>query len=133
MKKILSAILVCVLLCGTLFTLASCGNSLSGTYASDEIDIGVAKSKVTLKFGLASVTIESMTENIVTGAKTTTYKASYKIAKNDEGERTITFTYAADSNEFDLFPDGNTFKFDEATTDDGEQIKIGVYTFTKAK
>ena len=46
MKKTLSAILACVLLIGCLFTLASCGKSLSGTY---EIDLGV--SEITYEFG----------------------------------------------------------------------------------
>ena len=42
MKKIISALLVCVLLVGCMFALASCGKTLSGTYEAKIIGTGVS-------------------------------------------------------------------------------------------
>lgn len=132
MKKIISTILVCMLLCGSIFSLASCGSILMGTYSA-ELDIGIASSEVTLKFGLGKVTIENKTDTFITDSATSTYEAKYKIGEDDEGNRTITFTYADDSEEFDLLPDGEALSFKETSEDDAEYIKIGIYTFKKAK
>ena len=64
---------------------------------------------------------------------TDAYEAKYKIGEDEEGNRTITFTYADDSEEFDLLPDGEALSFKETSEDDAEYIKIGIYTFKKAK
>ena len=52
MKKTLSLLLVCVLLVGCIFSLASCGKTLSGTYKADVVVGGTSYtfsgSKVTL-------------------------------------------------------------------------------------
>ena len=132
MKKIISTILLCVLLCGSIFSLASCGNMLMGTY-SGEFDIGIASSEVTLKFGLGKVTIENKTDTIITDSSTSTYEAKYKIAEDEDGNRTITFTYADDSEEFDFLPDGEALSFKETSENDNEYLKIGIYTFKKVK
>ena len=46
MKKIVSTLLVCVMLVGMIFTLASCGKSLFGKYEAD-----LAVSEYTYEFG----------------------------------------------------------------------------------
>ena len=81
MKKIVSAILVCVLLVGTMLTLASCG--LSGTYEN-------GTTKITFK----GKTVTIVDEVTILGATVSkTYEAEYEIVDGDEG-KTIVFTYA---------------------------------------
>jgi len=75
MKKVLSAILVCVLLVGTMFTLVSCGNSLSGTYEGLLFD---------LKFKGSKVTIIVKDEEVLTG--------TYEIEGKDD-DMTISFDF----------------------------------------
>ena len=75
MKKVLSAILVCVLLVGTIFTLVSCGNSLSGTYEGLLFD---------LKFKGSKVTIIVKDEEVLTG--------TYEIEGKDD-DMTISFDF----------------------------------------
>lgn len=47
MKKVLSAVLVCVILACSVFALTSCGNELSGTYEHDETKLHFDGDKVT--------------------------------------------------------------------------------------
>ena len=75
MKKVLSAILVCVLLVGTMFTLVSCGNNLSGTYEGLLFD---------LKFKGSKVTIIVKDEEVLTG--------TYEIEGKDD-DMTISFDF----------------------------------------
>jgi hypothetical protein len=75
MKKFLSAVLVCVLLVGTMFTLVSCGNSLSGTYEGLLFD---------LKFKGSKVTIIVDDEEVLTG--------TYEIKEEDD-KKTISFDF----------------------------------------
>ena len=64
MKKISSAFLVCVLLVGTVFALASCGGGLSGTYELSEdgmtqtIKFSGKNLEMTMKAGDESMTLK---------------------------------------------------------------------------
>jgi predicted small secreted protein len=76
MKKIISSILVCVLLVGVIFSLVSCGNTLSGTYEGWLFDLKFKGNKVT----------------VIAGDKQLT--GTYEIEKDDEtGKKTIDFDF----------------------------------------
>jgi len=82
MKKILSAFLVCLLLVGSMFALASCGEeTLSGTYETDG---------ASYKFD-GNEFVYTIDATFLTPA--TSYDGTYKIATDDDGNKTITFTY----------------------------------------
>ena len=112
MKKIVSAILVCVLLVGTVFTLASC-NMVMGTYAAGNTE---------LEFGMGKVTITEKVTNPLTGDVTKlTYECKYKIEEDDDG-KTITFTYEEGADEHYYLNGTKTF----SEIDDGTKyIQIG--------
>ena len=132
MKKIVSTILLCVLLCGSIFSLASCSNIVFGEYSAS-IDLGLASSDVVVKFGLGTVTIESTTDTIITNAATSTYEAKYKIAEDEEGNRTITFTYAEGADEFAAFPGGEALSLVESEVEGVKYLTIGLYKLKKVK
>ena len=94
MKKFLSAILVCVLLVGTMLTLVSCGNSLFGTYEGEGL---IA---FDLKFSGSKVSILVDGEKVLTG--------TYDIDE-DDGKKTISFDFVDE---------------DEATDDEKKFLKI---------
>ncbi len=122
MKKLISALLACVLIVGLAFTLVSCGNSLSGTYEGLLFD---------LKFKGEKVTIVVDGEDALSG--------TYEIKEDDDGDKTIAFDFVdedeADEDEkkiLKLIDDilGSDVAFEE----DGDTIKIGKYikaSFTK--
>ena len=83
MKKIISTVLVCVLLLGCVFTLASCSKLLFGKY---EIDAGVASVTYDFKVTKVSITVDTLL-----GAET--IEGSFKITENEKGESEITFTF----------------------------------------
>ena len=91
MKKIISTILVCVLLVGSIFTLVSCGKILTGKYEAD-----LLISEVTYEFGLfgkVTKTVDpAIGDNEVTEGK-------YEF--NDAGDE-ITLTFGEDSTTCDF-------------------------------
>ncbi len=72
MKKFISALLVCVLLVGAMFTLVSCGNTLSGTYDGGILGFD-------LKFKGSKVIILVDDEEVLTG--------TYEIKEEDEKKK----------------------------------------------
>ena len=132
MKKIISTVLVCVLLCASVFSLSSCSSLILGSYEA-ELDLGLASGEVTVKFGLGTATIESTTDTILTEAKTETYEAKYKITENEEGERFITFTYAEGADEFLSFPDGEALPLVASSVEGTDYITIGLLKLEKIK
>lgn len=111
MKKTVSAILVCVLLVGCIFTLASCSKSLNGKYTAD-----LAVTEITYEFGAFGKVTK--TEDPFVG-DTTTVEGKYEI--NDEGTK-ITFTFNDEANTYDL----------STGTEDGvDYIKIDGVKFEK--
>ncbi len=106
MKKILSAILVCVMLLSCVLVLASCGKKLSGTY-TDETGI------VSYTFKGKKVEVEAF------GA---TQEATYKI----DGD-TITFTVEIGGQEVE-----EESSFEQGKDDNGKYIEIdGVKLYKK--
>ena len=117
MKKTVSAILVCVLLVGTMLTLASCG--LSGTYEN-------GTTKITFK----GKTVTIVDEVTILGATVSkTYEAEYEIVDGDEG-KTIVFTYAEGADEH-LALNGEK-DFSQGEEDGVKYIKIGILKYNKA-
>ena len=112
MKKFLSAILVCVLLVGTMLSLVSCGNSLSGTYEGLLFDLKFKGSKVTIILG---------DEEVLTG--------TYEIEEED-GKKTISFDFVDEDDATE--EQKKVLKTIDAILDadlpfekDGDTIKIG--------
>ena len=112
MKKLLSAVLVCLLLVGTMLSLVSCGNSLSGTYEGLLFD---------LKFKGSKVTIIVNDEEVLTG--------TYEIEKEND-KMTISFDFVDEDEATDAEKEvlelidailGQKLAF----TEDGDTIKIG--------
>ncbi len=120
MKRVISAVLVCVLLVASVFAMASCGKMLSGKYELDAIVGGK-----TYEFSGSKVTI---TYEVVGFEKSV--EGSYKISENDEGETVITFTFDAEEEDSDDF--AGEFSFSEGEDDGVKYIKIGGIKYTKA-
>lgn len=112
MKKIVSAILVCVLLVCTLLTLASCGKSLSGKYTGD-----ILVAKVTYEFA-AGGKVTKTTDPLV--GNNVVEEGKYEF--NKDGNE-ITFTFGEES---------STHSFVEGEEGDVKYIKIDSFKFTKA-
>ena len=120
MKKIISALLVCVLLVGCVFALASCGKTLSGKYKTGSGVLGK-----TYEFNGNKVTITYFvlgTENSIEG--------TYEITKNDEEKDVIIFTFDAEEEDADDY--AGEFAFAEGTEGDTKYIKIGGVQYNKA-
>ena len=89
MKRIISTILVCVLLLGCVFTLASCGKKLSGTYeATQEIYGQSVKVSYTFKGDKFTAEMSATVMGVTTSEK---FEGTYEI-KDDK----ITITYEED-------------------------------------
>lgn len=123
MKKIISAVLVCVLLLGCMLTLASCGKKLSGTYTTGGDLLGN-----TYEFSGKNVT---MTVKVAGFSKV--IEGTYEIGENDEEETVITFTFASDDNAEEAEKQSGSFAFSEGEEDGKEYIKIGGVKYTKTK
>lgn len=110
MKKIISAILVCVVMVGSIFALVSCGKSLSGEYED------VLTGNVTYEFG-AFGKVTKTVDNII-GDDTVT-EGKYEI--NDAGDK-ITFTFNDES---------ETLDFAYGEENGVEYIKLGIFKYEK--
>ena len=90
MKKTISTILVCVLLVGSLLTLASCevAGFVFGTYSRTD-DAFVAEITTTYEFSLTEVTKTVVTKIGNTTTTSDPEVMKYKVGKNDEGEKVI--------------------------------------------
>ena len=109
MKRIISALLVCVLLVGVVFALASCGKTISGKYVESITKLSYYEfsgSKYTYCVG----------ENV-------RQEGTYKI---DEESGKITFTYEIDGEK-----KTNTENFSSGEEDGVKYIKIGLLKYNK--
>ena len=111
MKKTISAILACVLLVGTLFTLVSCGKSLTGAYEAETI-LG----DVTYEFELGGK-VTKTTDPLV--GKNETVEGEYKF--NDNGDE-ITLTFNGES---------TTYEFVEGEEGGVKYIKLDGFKYNK--
>ena len=109
MKKIISVTLVCVMLLGCVFALASCGKTLSGKYGAFEF---------------------SGNDVTYTGALTGgSYEGTYEIGEDEDGKAIITFTFA--ENSVAAIWNGD-HSFSEGEEDGVEYIKIDGVPYTKS-
>lgn len=116
MKRIISTLLVCVLLVGCVFALASCGKKLSGKY-QDALKV------TTYEFKGSKVTIT--VDNVI--GDDTVIEGKYEITTNDDDETVIVFTFEdEDAKEY-----SGEFKFFEGEEDGKEYIKLGILKYTK--
>ena len=121
MKKTISTILVCVLLIGSLLSLASCevAGFVFGTYS--RTDTFIFDITTTYEFSLTEVTKTVTTDNpIGSGQSTTTETMKYKVTENEKGEKVIALTVVTD--------DGTKtteYSFNSGNDDGGYYIEIG--------
>ena len=112
MKKFLSLALALVLLCGCMFTLASCGGGLSGKYTD----------KLT---GLTSYEFKGNKFTCTVGAGNFTYTASGTYEITEDGDQSfITFTYT-DGDEQAKEDGGVKLALSKGTVDGKNYIEFG--------
>ncbi|MBR2325627.1 MAG: hypothetical protein IKA53_06255 [Clostridia bacterium] len=112
MKKFLSLALALVLLCGCMFTLASCGGGLSGKYTD----------KLT---GLTSYEFKGNKFTCTVGAGNFTYTASGTYEITEDGDQSfITFTYT-DGDEDAKKEGGVKLALSKGTVDGKDYIEFG--------
>ena len=121
MKKIISALLVCVLLVGCIFALVSCGKTLSGKYK-----LGSGALGATYDFNGNKVTI---TTSVLGFEKA--IEGTYEITKNDDDKEVIIFTFASGVEGADDY--AGEFSFAEGKEGDTNYIKIGGIQYNKVK
>jgi hypothetical protein len=113
MKKIISSLLVCVILVGSLLVLASCGFAFGGPS-------GVYKTSG----GTTSMEFKGKEVTIVwsIGPLSYTSHATFEISEED-GEKFITFSYGENEKENSDF--SGKMAFTSGTENDKQYIKIG--------
>lgn len=102
MKKIISTILVCVLLVGSIFTLASCSTMVAGKYqAETEINLIITKvtARVTYEFDIFGKVTKTIVYGTEANKDSETYEGKYAIDKVEDGKFEITFTWNTDEGE----------------------------------
>ena len=96
MKKIISLVLCVVLLCGCVFTLASCGTSLEGKYSGSVDAPGFREDDVlTITFGENKTVSLSL---VISAGETYTASGTYTLeAESDHGHEVIKFDYTGEN------------------------------------
>ena len=119
MKKIISPILICALLLCAVLSFTSCSvlGFVFGTYSAGT---------TTAEFGLGKVTVTEEVE-ILGVVVTKSYECKYKIEENDDGDRTIVFTYEGDADEHLVFSGERAFS--EGEEDGQKYVKIGIIKY----
>ena len=120
MKKTLSALLVCVLLVGTLLSLVSCGIMLSGKYELKLTD----DNHVVYEFSGKKVT-KTKTNGIFGYSKSETVEGKYEINEVEEGKFKITFTWETEEDSIE------TLDFSQGEENGTKYIKLGGFTLNK--
>ena len=115
MKKILSLVLAVVLLCGCVFTLASCG-ALSGEYKNEITGASYEFSGKKFVYNAAVAAFDS--------------EGTYEITEEDDGDKFITFTYTKGEGEEEA---GEKIPFSEGEKDGKKYIQIGFATYYLVK
>ena len=123
MKKIISTVLACMILVGAIFTLASCGNTLSGTYAG-EVNVLVAKYKVTYEFKGNDVTVTSKLSSSLGSIESNPIEGTYVIGEDEDGKKTITFDYSGDEEAKGAAEEGVAVSLNQGEDDNGKYIEI---------
>jgi hypothetical protein len=120
MKKTLSALLVCVLLVGTLLSLVSCGIMLSGKYELKLTD----DNHVVYEFSGKKVT-KTTTRGVFGYSKSETVEGKYEINEVEEGKFQITFTWETEEDNIE------TLDFSQGEENGTKYIKLGGFTLNK--
>lgn len=120
MKKTLSALLVCVLLVGTLLSLVSCGIMLSGKYELKITD----DNHVVYEFSGKKVT-KTKTSGMFGYSKSETVEGKYEINEVEEGKFQITFTWETEEDNIE------TLDFSQGEENGTKYIKLGGFTLNK--
>ena len=132
MKKIISTVLLCVLLVSSLFVLASC-NTISGTYGG-EVDLVLAKYKVTYEFKGNDVTVTSQLTSSIGSLNPVSVSGTYEIGEDEEGNKTITFDYSDSEEEADgAAKEGTALSFNQGKDDNGKYIEIAGAKYYEVK
>jgi hypothetical protein len=131
MKKTISTILVCVLLVGTLLSLASCEvlGMVIGTYSRTYTNLLGQEVTETWEFSGKEVTKSTTSTKLVgEGTNTSTEYMEYEIGENEDGEKIISLTVTTDnkSTTTDL-------KFNSGNDDGGSYIEIGGVRYYSVK
>ena len=126
MKRIISTLLVCVLLLGCVFTLASCVFSAGPiTIITGEYEADLALAEYELSFSpFGKITV--VEDPIIGDSKT--HEGKYKV--NSETKE-ITLTWEGDGPSELVLPNG-TSEFSYGEKDGAEYIQIGLVTFKAA-
>ncbi len=124
MKKVISTLLVCVLLVGTLFTLVSCGKSVSGTYEN----VISESNKTTYEFGLFGKVIRTTTAGLAGFTKDTVEEGKYEINETGDNEFEIVFTWETEEGK-----ETEVKSFSEVEKNGEKYIVIGLREFKKVK
>ena len=120
MKKIIALTLA---LCMVTIILTSCATMLSGEYSGKASLFGLAGAEVTYKFFGNKVTVTTKA-SVLGFEKETVYKGTYKIATDDAGKQTITFTYEGEGSSYS---GSQSFSQDKSA----KTITIGGVTYNK--
>lgn len=121
MKKIISLVLVCVLLVGCVFALASCGKSLSGDYKD------ALTGNIVYSFSGSKVTVT--VDNFI--GDDSVYEGKYEFVQNEEGVYDkIVFTF---DNEDAQSVYGGEKAYSEVTENGESYIKIGILRYNKVE
>lgn len=131
MKKVLSALIVCVLVLGSLLSLVSCGQTISGTYEG-EVDLYIAKYTVTYAFNGNSAEITSTVSGAGGSYTSDPVTATYEIKEDENGNKTITFDYGDADTEDSMPEEGVALSFSEGIEDGVKFIKIAGVKYNKA-
>ena len=127
--KRLTRILSLVLVAAVCFTLAACGNTLSGKYKGSIGVSGLAESTALYEFSGKKVKL-TVTGTLVGQQDTSVYEGTYEIKDNEEKDGlVIVLTFTGDDSSY-----SGTFSFSKGKNADGvEFIKIGSLTYNKQK
>ena len=123
MKKITSLLLVCVLLVGCVFALASCSMRI-GKYGG-EVNFGGFSYEVYYDFQGTGVEITTIKETPFTAPDTNVYKGTFEIT-GDGDEKKITFDLETEGS----FIKSGTFDYAEGSDENGNYIKINGVRFS---
>ena len=119
MKRVISALLVCVLLVASVFAMASCGKMLSGKYALKVA--GIETVSFEFSGNKVSLVLLSQEDKAIEG--------TYKIGENEEGNTVITLDFN-DNKEASKYE--GDLPFSEGEEDGVKYIKIAGVKYTKA-
>ena len=110
MKKIISLILALALMCGCMFTLASCGDEkLEGTYSGSFI---ARYSEDTLTLTINKDQTVTYTLTLADGSETRTATGAYTLElEEDHGHEVIKFTVADDADPMLLSLNGREYTY----------------------